>query len=199
MAGGCPGEGGSAPAHERARDAQWGSSGLPLRAVGASKDFSPTENRSAGNRITLAARVQRMGFKQLFTKHGLGIPRVPLPENPRGQTIFIIILRTHLPFSAPFFCEPTVEFLRGPTACVITMDWMQKQMRVQLSSLEPNVEKRFSQKAQTALFCLLDQCLSVLRNIAGFHQRCVIYANVISLLFFLNELNMLKYLSFNFK
>ena len=98
-----PGEGGSAPAHERARDAQWGSSGLPLRAVGASKDFSPAENRSSGNRIALAASVQRMGFKQLFSKHGLGTPRVPLPGNPRGQTIFIIILRTHLTFQSHSF------------------------------------------------------------------------------------------------
>lgn len=52
---------------------------------------------------------------------------------PEVKTIFIIILRSYLPFLL-FFHVPTVEFSRDYTAQNITIDWNEKvDLRIQLS------------------------------------------------------------------
>lgn len=89
------------------------------RALGAGRGFSPAEDRSAGNPITLAASVQ-MGLKHLFSKGGLETRRVPETlSGRRAQTVFMIILQTDLPFSVPFSLKRTLEFLSGYVACEI--------------------------------------------------------------------------------
>ena len=95
------------------------------------------------------------GFQAAVLKAWPGDPESPPTRESKRPNYFHNHTQDTFAFSVPFFCEPTVEFLSGYMACVIKMDWMQKQMRVQLPSLEPNIEKRFSQKAKTAPFCLV--------------------------------------------
>lgn len=51
------------------------------------------------------------GFQVAVLKVWPRNPRRPIPGNPGDQTIFMIILRTNVPSSVPFFRKHTVEFL----------------------------------------------------------------------------------------
>lgn len=53
----------------------------------------------------------KTGFQVAVLKVWPRNPGGPIPENPGDQTIFMIILRTHVPSSVPFFHKCTVEFL----------------------------------------------------------------------------------------